>query len=68
MRIAVDRIRQAVDSGEKIAIYGDYDVDGVTASTLMNQLLLSLGADVQVYIPNRFDEGYGINSAALVEL
>lgn len=68
MRIAVDRIRQAVACGEKIAIYGDYDVDGVTASTLMNQLLLSLGADVQVYIPNRFDEGYGINSAALVEL
>ena len=68
MRKAVDRIRQAVEKGEKIAVYGDYDVDGVTASTLMFQLLTALHADVEVYIPNRFDEGYGINSSALEEL
>lgn len=65
MDMAVRRILQAVRTGEKIAIYGDYDVDGVTATGLLVEALGSIGADVQAYIPNRFDEGYGVNSEAL---
>lgn len=65
MRRAVERITQAVQRGEKIIIYGDYDVDGVTATALLLETLRALGADVQPYIPNRFDEGYGLNNEAL---
>ncbi len=65
---AVERIRQAVDKNEKVAIYGDYDADGVTATALMRQTLLALGLDVQTYIPNRFTEGYGLNKTALTKL
>ncbi len=64
----VDRLLYAVDHREKIAIYGDYDVDGVTATTLMVEVLQAYGADVQWYIPNRFDEGYGLNADAVREL
>jgi single-stranded-DNA-specific exonuclease len=62
---AVKRLCQALDEGQKIAIYGDYDVDGVTATALLVQVLRSYGADVQGYIPNRFEEGYGLNIEAL---
>ncbi len=65
MNIAIERILRAVDQGEPIAIYGDYDVDGVTATALMVQILTQMGAHVQGYIPNRFDEGYGLNTDAL---
>ena len=65
MAQAVARLLLALDSKEKIAIYGDYDVDGVTATALLVQVLESYGADVQGYIPNRFDEGYGLNNEAL---
>jgi single-stranded-DNA-specific exonuclease len=65
---AVERIRFAIDHGEPIAIYGDYDVDGVTATALMVQALRSLGAEVKGYIPNRFEEGYGLNNDALTAL
>ena len=68
MRAAVDRIRYALDQHEPIAIYGDYDVDGVTATALLVQTLQALGADVRGYIPNRFDEGYGLNNDALDSL
>ncbi len=68
MNIAVERLLRAVDQGERIAIYGDYDVDGVTATALMVQILTQLGAHVQGYIPNRFDEGYGLNTDALEAL
>ncbi len=68
MRIAVERIRAAIERGEQIAIYGDYDVDGVTAAALLVQALKTLGAQAQVYIPNRFDEGYGLNNEALESL
>jgi len=68
MDIAVDRIRQAIKEREKIAVYGDYDVDGVTATALLVETFENLGADVQGYIPNRFDEGYGLNSEALDSL
>lgn len=65
MRAAVERLLWSVDHHEAIAIYGDYDVDGVTATTLMVEVLGCLGADVRWYIPNRFDEGYGLNNDAL---
>src|SRR6185503_6932332 len=68
MQTAVDRIQYALSHQEPIAIYGDYDVDGVTATALMVEALQKLGADVRGYIPNRFDEGYGLNKDALDSL
>ncbi|MFM8320895.1 MAG: single-stranded-DNA-specific exonuclease RecJ [Chloroflexota bacterium] len=65
---AVERIQRAIRSGESIVIYGDYDVDGVTATALMVQALGCLGGQVRGYIPNRFDEGYGLNVDALEAL
>jgi single-stranded-DNA-specific exonuclease len=65
---AVERILAAIDSAEGIAVYGDYDVDGVTATALLVQSLRGLGANVREYIPNRFDEGYGLNPEALTLL
>lgn len=65
MEAAAERLLWAVDRGEPIAVYGDYDVDGVTATALMVQVLRALGAEVSGYIPNRFDEGYGLNVDAL---
>jgi single-stranded-DNA-specific exonuclease len=62
---AVERIWQAIQKEEHIAVYGDYDADGVTATALLTDLLKRLGAQVQGYIPNRFDEGYGLNTEAL---
>jgi single-stranded-DNA-specific exonuclease len=62
---AVERIWQAVQKEERIAVYGDYDADGVTATALLTDLLKKLGAQVEGYIPNRFDEGYGLNAEAL---
>jgi single-stranded-DNA-specific exonuclease len=68
MRTVVDRIWAAVDRLEPIAVYGDYDVDGVTATALMVQVLRTVGADVRGYIPNRFEEGYGLNIEAIDQL
>ncbi len=68
MSTAIDRIRYAIQNNEPVAIYGDYDVDGVTATALLVETLKKLGADVRGYIPNRFDEGYGLNNNALDEL
>ncbi len=65
MQAAVDRINFALEHHEPIAVYGDYDVDGVTATALLVEALRTLGADVRGYIPNRFDEGYGLNKDAL---
>ncbi len=65
---AVRTILSAVQSGKSIAIYGDYDVDGVTATCILVQVLQKLGANVRGYIPNRFEEGYGVNSDALQSL
>jgi single-stranded-DNA-specific exonuclease len=65
MDTTVDRICYALEQNEPIAIYGDYDVDGVTATALLVQALGALGANVRGYIPNRFDEGYGLNKDAL---
>lgn len=68
MDAAVDRLLWAVDRHEPIAVYGDFDVDGVTATALMVQVLRAFGAEVREYIPNRFDEGYGLNIEALSTL
>jgi single-stranded-DNA-specific exonuclease len=68
MEVAVERIRFAMEHEEQIAVYGDYDVDGVTATALLLQTLRKLGARVRPYIPRRFEEGYGLNSAALDSL
>jgi single-stranded-DNA-specific exonuclease len=65
VEVAAERIEFALRHGEPIAIYGDYDVDGVTATALLTQTLSALGANVTGYIPNRFDEGYGLNNEAL---
>lgn len=65
MGSAVSRLVSALDTGELIAIYGDYDADGVTATALLVQLLTAVEAHVEGYIPNRFDEGYGLNNEAL---
>lgn len=60
----VDRIKKAVLEQEKILIFGDYDADGVSSTTVMMKVLLDLGAKADYYIPNRFTEGYGPNEAA----
>ena len=65
MEATVDRIQYALHHNEPIAVYGDYDVDGVTATALLVDALNGLGANVRSYIPNRFDEGYGLNKDAL---
>ena len=62
MQIAVDRIEKAIESGEKIAVYGDYDCDGVTSTVILYSYLQSMGADVCYYIPDRLDEGFGMNT------
>ncbi len=61
-------IRQAVSAGQRIAVYGDYDADGVTSTALMVRTLRMLGAEVEAYIPDRFREGYGLHAEALQEL
>ena len=68
MHKAVSRIGQAIDKGEKTAVFGDYDVDGITASCLMADYLRSCGLDCEIYIPDRIDEGYGINDEAISAL
>lgn len=65
MAKAVDRILAAVDAGERICIYGDYDADGVTAIAILIRSLRELGADVFYYIPDRFFEGVGLNTKRL---
>ena len=65
MEAGVDLILSSIDMGKKICIYGDYDADGVTSVSLLRGFLKEIGADVSYYIPSRFDEGYGLNNAAL---
>ena len=62
---AVARVTKAIKQGEKITIYGDYDIDGITASAVMIEALAAQGIAAMSYIPDRFEEGYGINEAAL---
>ncbi len=68
MDIATARLRQAIDNGESIAVYGDYDVDGTTSTAMMTLFLRSLGANVAFHIPNRFTEGYGLTAGSLDRL
>lgn len=68
MDIAVERINQAMDNDEKITIYGDYDCDGITSTTILYTYFNSIGANVTYYIPSRETEGYGLNSGALQRL
>ena len=65
MRLAVDRIILAISKGERITVYGDYDADGITATSLLMTTLRELKAEVDYYIPDRFSEGYGLNATAL---
>lgn len=65
MEIAVSRINEAVQSEEKILIYGDYDCDGVTSTALLYKFLTEMGADVSYYIPSRKNDGYGMNCGVI---
>jgi len=65
---AVERILFAIKHNQHITVYGDYDVDGVTSTALLVLFLASIGATVNDYIPNRFDEGYGLNKDAIASL
>ena len=65
MDIAVERIIKAIKNKEKILIYGDYDVDGITSTTVLKKYLMDRGISVDTYIPNRLHEGYGLNKNAI---
>ena len=68
MEIAVERIIKAIENKEKIIIYGDYDVDGITSITVLKSFLEDRGMKVDQYIPNRLEEGYGLNKPAIDEI
>ena len=68
MEKAVERILKAIENKEKVIIYGDYDVDGITSITVLKKYLAERGLDVDEYIPNRLDEGYGLNKSAIEKI
>ncbi len=68
LTVGAERIARAVRDKEKIVIYGDYDVDGITATTILWHALRLLGGDVHYYIPHRVDEGYGLNTESIIQL
>lgn len=68
MQKCIDRIIKAIDNKEKIIVYGDYDADGITSSTILKRFFKDLGVDVSVYIPNRLSEGYGLNKEAVKKI
>lgn len=68
MEKAVDRIQEAIIAGDQITIYGDYDADGLTSTSIMYETLDQIGANVNYYIPDRFKDGYGPNQAAFDRL
>ncbi len=65
MEVAVDRLRTAMQSRERVCFYGDYDVDGMSATSIYVSFFRSLGADVRAYVPHRLREGYGLNESAI---
>ena len=65
---AAERDRAAIGGGEQICVYGDYDVDGITATCLLTEALSLLGGEVSSYIPDRTEEGYGLNPGAIARL
>lgn len=68
MEIAVERIIKAIKNNEKVIIFGDYDVDGITSITVLKSFLEDRGIHVDQYIPNRLEEGYGLNKPAIDEI
>ena len=66
--LAVDRLLRAIDRGERVAVHGDYDVDGVTSTVMLRRLLELIGADVVHFIPDRIADGYGLEPAAIERL
>ena len=68
MEIAVERILKAIENKEKIIIYGDYDADGITSITVLKSFFKDIGVDVFSYIPNRLEEGYGLNKPAVKKI
>ncbi len=68
MAVAVDRIRAAIAAGKRICVHGDYDVDGICATTVAVLTLRELGADVDWYLPSRFEEGYGVSGDTISRL
>ena len=68
MEIAVNRILKAIENKDKIIIYGDYDVDGITSTTVLKNFLEERGIEVDSYIPNRLEEGYGLNNQAIEKI
>src|SRR6266496_2185238 len=68
LRKAATRVADAIRDKQKIVIYGDYDVDGITATTILWHAIRCLGGEVEYYIPHRIDEGYGLNATALGEI
>lgn len=65
---AAQRVANAIMAGEKIAVFGDYDVDGATSSALLKRFFRAAGSDLRIYIPDRIDEGYGPNAQAFLQL
>ncbi|MEE0866559.1 MAG: single-stranded-DNA-specific exonuclease RecJ [Clostridia bacterium] len=68
MDIAVERILKAIKDNQKVTIYGDYDVDGITSITVLKSFLKDVGLEVNSYIPNRLEEGYGLNKEAVKKI
>ena len=68
MEKAVERIIKAIEEQEKVTIYGDYDVDGITSITVLKSYLSDRGLEVETYIPNRLNEGYGLNKEAIEKI
>jgi single-stranded-DNA-specific exonuclease len=68
MDVAIKRIEAALRDDERIVVYGDYDADGVTGTVLLTEVLRAIGGDVKHYIPDRFSEGYGLNTGAISKI
>ena len=68
MDIAIKRIIKAIENQEKVTIYGDYDVDGITSITVLKSFLKDVGLEAKHYIPNRLNEGYGLNKPAIEKI
>ena len=68
MEVAINRLLKAIEEKQKIMIYGDYDADGITSTTVLKSFLQERGMDVSTYIPNRLNEGYGLNKDAIKKI